>query len=153
MRGPPGPETMRAGQEVLLVNRFQEHQDGPLRHLVLEGRDAERPLRAVRFRDVVPANRRCHIAARLDPAQQALKVGLQFPLVVGCRLAVDPRRPILPRPAERLPQPVPVEQVVQGREHPLRVLPRLFGYPLLFRERVCGTHGFLQRFPSVILSM
>ncbi len=21
--------------------------------------------------------------------------------------------------------------------------PRLFGYPLLFRERVCGTHGFL----------
>ena len=27
----------------------------------------------------------------------------------------------------------------------------LFGYPLLFRQRVGGTQGFLQRFPSVAL--
>ena len=45
--------------------------------------------------------------------------------------------------------PFPVDQVMQRREHPLRVLPRLFGYPLLFRVRVCGTQSFLQRFPSV----
>ena len=29
------------------------------------------------------------------------------------------------------------------------MLPRLFGYPLLFRVRVGGTQRFLQRFPSV----
>ena len=31
----------------------------------------------------------------------------------------------------------------------VRMLPRLRGYPLLFRVRVGGTQGFLQRFPSV----
>ena len=31
------------------------------------------------------------------------------------------------------------------------MLPRLFGYPLLFRVRVGGTQSVLQRFPSVVL--
>src|SRR3954470_21582643 len=42
--GAAGPEAIRAGEEVLLVNRLQHHRDGPLCHLVFEGRDAERPL-------------------------------------------------------------------------------------------------------------
>src|SRR3954465_13339254 len=68
--GAAGPEAIRAGEEVLLVNRLQHHRDGPLCHLVFEGRDAERPLRAVRLRDVGPAHRRRMIAARPNAAQE-----------------------------------------------------------------------------------
>ena len=102
-----------------------------MRHLVFERRNAERSFRAVRLRDVVATHRRRKVAARLHPAQEVVKIRLQVLLVVGSTHAVD--------------------EVVQGREHPLRMLPRLFGYPLLFRVRVRGTQGFLQRFPSVAL--
>ena len=67
---PPGPEPVRARQEICLVDRFQQHHDRPLRHLVLEGRDAEWPHPAVRLRDVVPTDRRRLLAARLDALQQ-----------------------------------------------------------------------------------
>ena len=62
---PSAPEAVRARQEARLVNRLQQHQDRPLRHLVFERRNAERTLRAVRLRDVVVAHRRCavHIGA------------------------------------------------------------------------------------------
>ena len=42
--------------------------------------------------------------------------------------------------------------MVQGREHPVRVLPRLFGYPLLFRVHVCRAQGPLRCFPSAGLT-
>ena len=37
-------EAIRAGQEVLFVDRLQHHRDGALRHLVLEGWNAEHPV-------------------------------------------------------------------------------------------------------------
>ena len=129
----PGPEAVRARQEVALVDRLQQHQDRPLRHLVFERRDAERPSRAVRLGDVVPAHRRREVVARLDPVQEAFEIGLKVLLVAGGRHAVDARRPILARSAIRFAHPLAVDQMVQGREHPIRVHPRLFGYPLLFR--------------------
>ena len=122
-----------------------------MRHLVFQRRDAQRSFPAIRLRDVVPAHRRRVITAHFDPVQEAYQICLQFRLVVGCRHAVDAHRAILARPSIRFVHPVEVNQVMQGREHPLRVLPRLFGYPLLFRVRVCGTQGFLQRVPSVVL--
>ena len=42
VRRPLRPKAVRAGPEVLFINRFQNHRDRPLRHLVFEGRDAER---------------------------------------------------------------------------------------------------------------
>ncbi len=96
-------------------------------------------------------HRRRKVAARLHPAQEVVKIRLQVLLVVGSTHAVDARRPILARSAIRFAHPLAVDEVVQGREHPFRMLPRLFGYPLLFRVRVRGTQGFLQRFPSVAL--
>ena len=129
-----GPKAVRAGQKVRLVDRLQHHQDRPLRHLVFERRDAERASRSIRLRDVVAAHRRRAVAARLDPVQQAFEVGLQILFVVGSGHAVDACRPILARlEAIRFAHPFAVDQVVQGREHPFRMLPRLFGYPLLFR--------------------
>ena len=76
---PSAPEAERARQKVRLVNRLQQHQDRPLRHLVFERRNAERALRAVRLRDVVPAHRGRAVAARLDPVQEAFEIGLQGP--------------------------------------------------------------------------
>src|SRR6202162_3113158 len=65
-----GPESVRAGKEVLLIHRLQHHDDRPLCHLVLEGRDAERPSRAIRLRDICPANRWRFVATRLDAIQE-----------------------------------------------------------------------------------
>ena len=148
---PPGPEAVGARQKVRLVNWLQHHQDCPLRHFVFERRNAKRSFRAVRLGDVVPSHRRRKVTTRLDPAQEVIKIGLKVLFVVASRHAVDARRPILARSAIRFAHPLAVDEVVQGCEHPFRMLPRLFGYPLLFRVRVHGTQGFLQRFPSVAL--
>ena len=62
-------------------------------------------------------------------------------------------RAILARQPVRLPHPVEVDAAMPRREHPLGMLPRLFGYPLSSRVRVCGTHRFLQRCLPVVLSL
>jgi len=41
MRIATGPEAKRAVPKVLFVDRLQQHHNGPLRHLVLERRNAE----------------------------------------------------------------------------------------------------------------
>ena len=105
------------------------------------------------FGDVVPPDRRRAVAPGLDPAQKLQQVGLQVLLVVRRCHAVDACRALLARQPLRLLHPFVVDAAVQRREHPLGMLPRLFGYPLLFRERVRGTHRFLQRFLPVVLSM
>src|SRR4051794_33378745 len=71
------PEAEGARQEVLLIHRLQHHDDGALRHLILEGRNAERPTRAIRLWNVAPAYRRCLIATRLDAVEEIQQVGLQ----------------------------------------------------------------------------
>jgi site-specific DNA recombinase len=63
VRRPAWSEAVRARQEILLVDGLQQHDDRPLRHLVLEGHDAKRPLRPIRLRDVRAARRRGLVAA------------------------------------------------------------------------------------------
>jgi site-specific DNA recombinase len=46
------PEAVRAVQKLLLIDGFQDHRHCALQHLVLEGRDSERPLLALALRDV-----------------------------------------------------------------------------------------------------
>src|SRR5208337_5458326 len=82
-------EAIRAGQKVLFVDRLQHHRHGALRHLVLEGRNAEHPLRAVRFGNVRPADRWRVVAAGLDAFEEIQQIGLQVPLKVFRRRAVD----------------------------------------------------------------
>ena len=153
MGGAARAEPVRAGQEIRLVHRLHQHHDRSLRNLVLERGNAERPQRAVRLRDGVPPDRRRVVASGLDPAQKVQQVGLQVLLVVRRCHAVDACRAILARQPLRLLHPFKVDAAVQSRAHPLGMLPRLCGYPLSFRTRVCGTHGFLQRFPPVVLSL
>src|SRR5271166_2953889 len=42
VRRPSGPEAVRTGVEVLLVNGLQQHDDRPLQDLVLQSRDTDR---------------------------------------------------------------------------------------------------------------
>ena len=43
VRRPPGPEAVRAGVEVLLIDRLQHHDDRPLKHLAFKRRNPDRP--------------------------------------------------------------------------------------------------------------
>ena len=76
-----------------------------------------------------------------------MKIGLQILLIIRARHTVNARRTVLAGAPIRLDHPFDVDQVMQRREHPFGVLPRLFGYPLLFRVRVCGTQRFPPTFP------
>src|SRR5437667_10609784 len=78
MRIATGPEAKRAVPKVLLVDRLQQHHNGPLRHLVLERRNAERTLTTVRLVDVVTSDRRRAITTRFKTIEQALQVLLQL---------------------------------------------------------------------------
>src|SRR3982751_6006532 len=114
-----GPEAIRAGEEVLLVDRLQHHRYSALRHLVFEGRDAERPLRAVRFRDVGSAHRRRMVAARPNALQGGQQIGLEGPLGVRRHQAADPTDTILSRQPVSLLHPVQIDDVVERAErHP-----------------------------------
>ena len=83
-----GPESERAGKEVLLIHRLQYHDDCPLRHLVFEGRNTERPTRAIRFWDICPADRWCFVTTRLDALQEVQETGLQIYRIVVRRHVV-----------------------------------------------------------------
>src|SRR5712691_3541657 len=141
MRRAPGSEAVRARPKVLLVNRLQHHGDRPLRHLVLEGRDAERPLRAVRLEDVCPAHRRCLVAAGLDAIEEVREIGRQVRLVLRRRHTVDAGCTILAGELVGPLHPFQVDDVVQQEQRCSRLLPRQFGYPLSFRGQVRGVHA------------
>src|SRR5499426_4735526 len=73
------PEAVRTGKKVLLVDGLQDHDNRPLRHLVLEGWKAEGPKRSssIALGDIYPPDRRCLIAAGLDALEEIRKIGLQ----------------------------------------------------------------------------
>ncbi len=98
----------------------------------------------------MPSHRWRHVTARLDAPQQGSQVGLQLRVVIGRHDAVNPGRAVLARQAIGVEHPVQIDQVMQRVKHPLRVLARQTGYPLLFREQVCETQSSLPCFPSMV---
>ena len=78
VRRAAGPEAVRAGQEVLLVDRLQHHAHRPLEDLVLEGRYPDGPgLAPVAFGDVAATHRGGLVRARLEAVEQRPEVLLQ----------------------------------------------------------------------------
>jgi hypothetical protein len=150
---PAWSESVRTGQEVLLVDGLQQHHDRSLRHLVLEGRDAERPLRTICLGDVAAAHRRSSVATRLDAVEEVEKVRLQLFRIVGRRGSVDARRAILAGSSIGFQHPFQIEDVMQRGERPVAVRPRHVGYPSAFRRQVCGIQRSLPCFPSMGLSL
>ena len=127
------PKAERAVQEVLLVDWLKQHRDGPLRYLVLEGRDAERTLAPIRFVDVATSDWRRAITTRFKPIDQVLQILLQMGRILLRRLTVDSHRTVLARALIGVPQPLGIEVLVQRRERHRRVRCRQLGYSLLFR--------------------
>src|SRR3954453_16768496 len=129
-------EAIGAGQIVLLIDGFQHHRHGSLSDLVLEGRDAERPLRTVRLQNVGPADRRCLIPARLDAIEEVTKIGLQVRLIDRRRDTVDAGSPILAVQPVGLLHPVHIDDMVQRVQRLSAPSPGQFGYPLSFGGQV-----------------
>src|SRR5216684_6687219 len=67
----------------------------PLRQFVFEGRDAKRPTRTIRFRNICPPHWRRFVAAGLDAIQEIQEIGFQVFRIVGRRHTVDARSTIL----------------------------------------------------------
>ena len=133
MRTATRPVAERAIQKVLLTDRLEQHHNGPLRQLVLEGRNAEPTLTAAGLVYIVTPQRWRAITARYESIDQVSEVVLQIDCVLLRCLTVNPHRTILARALKRILHPFHIEIVIQRGERHRWVLSREFGYPLLFR--------------------
>ncbi len=66
----PRPKPIRKAQKVLLVNRIEDGHHRLLDNLILQGRDPQRALAPVAFRDVRPPTRPCSKRPAMHPAVQ-----------------------------------------------------------------------------------
>jgi hypothetical protein len=131
--GPTRPETERARQEILLVDRLQQHHHGALKHLVGEGRNPDGSTTSVGLRDVRAADRWGAIAAGFCCVEKALEIFLQVFRELRGRLTIDPCSAILARPSVRLAHPGEVHVVGECREHEFRLAPGQVRYSPTFR--------------------
>jgi hypothetical protein len=146
-----GPESERAGKEVLLIHRLQHHDDCPLRHLVFEGRNPERPTRAIRFRNICPTHWRCFVTTRLDAIQEVQEVGFQVLRIFVRRHTVDARSSILAGEPVSFFHPFQINDVMQRRQRHSSFRSCQFSYPLSFRGQVCESQSSLPCFSSTVL--
>src|SRR6516164_6780612 len=70
MLAAPWPETIRESPKILLVNLVEDEDHSLLNNLVLQSCDPERPLPAIRFRNVHPSRWLRPISAAVYPAVQ-----------------------------------------------------------------------------------
>ena len=98
MLSPSGPKPVGEAEEVRLVDRIENLDHGALDNLILQRRDPQRPLPAIRFRDVGTKARLCPIGAKMDTAFkvaqmrfQSLSVGVPcHPVHTGRRVPFQP---------------------------------------------------------------
>jgi site-specific DNA recombinase len=102
------PKPVRKAHEVFLVYRVEHLGRGPLDYLVLQGRDADGPLAAVRFRDIYPFDRTGVVGPACQALLEVFEVGFERLPVAVPGLAVDARRRIALERIVRLPEPVDV---------------------------------------------
>jgi hypothetical protein len=133
MRIATGSIPERAVQKVLLINRFEQHHNGPLRHLVFKGRYPKRTLTSIRLRYVVTPDRRCSITTRFESVNQPEEVLPQIHGILFPRLTINSHRAVFARALVRVLHPFHIEIVIQRGERHRAGFPRKCGYPLLFR--------------------
>src|SRR6516165_153451 len=146
-----GPEAVRAGKEVLLIHRLQHHDDCSLRQLIFEGRDAERPTRAIRLLNICPTHWRRLVATRLDAIQEVQEIGFQVCRIVVRHHTVDARSTILAGEPVGFFHPFQIDDVVQRGQRHFSFRSCQFSYPLSLRGQVCETQGPLPCFSSTVL--
>lgn len=104
MLAAPGPEPVREPEEVLLVDRIQHHHDRALDDLVLQRRNRQRALAAVRLRYQPPTRRLRPIRPPMDPLVQVFDPVIEVCLVVLPSQPVRPGGGVFPQSVERRPQ-------------------------------------------------
>ena len=92
MLATPGPEPVAEAQELRLIDRRQDDDHRRLDDLVLQRRDAERPLSAVRLRYVRPARRQRPVRAGVDAPVEIGEGSLEILRVLFPGHRIDPRR-------------------------------------------------------------
>src|SRR5712692_10955925 len=88
----PRPEPVGEAEKVLLVDGLQNNHDRLLDDLVLQTQSAERPLGAVRLRDVCPSGRPGPVAAPVYPIVQVFQFLFESFSIGLPRHAIDPGR-------------------------------------------------------------
>ena len=146
----PGPKTVGAVQEVLLVDGLQHRTHGVLDDLVLERRYAQRPRLAVVLRNVDPPDRLVTIALRPQPLVQVLDVSGQVLPVLLLRDPIHSDRRILALPVVGAGQGRLIQQMSQRVKLSVGFPSRSLRYPQKFRGHACPSrglvHGSLLRF-------
>ena len=120
MRGAPGPEPVREAEKVRLVDRVQHLDDRPLKDLVLQRSDTERPQPPVRLWDEHSPGRSRPVAPAMNPSMKIPKIRLEILPVLRPRHTIDTRSGLWANRPVRRPEPVDLD-VVQERCEP-RVL-------------------------------
>jgi len=128
-----GPISEGATDKGLLIDRFQQHHNGPLRDLVLERRYAQPALPTTCFVYVVTSHWRRTVPARFESIDQPEEVLPQIYRIPFRRLTIHPHRTVLARALVRILHPFHIEIVIQRGERHRRVRSCQCGYPLLFR--------------------
>ena len=124
MLGTPRPEPVGEAPEVRLVDRVQHLRDGALENLVLQRRDAERPLPPVRLRDVNAPRRDRPVSPLLRPLVQGEQADGRTALVVPPSHPVHAGSRVLLQGPERPFQQLRRDMVQQRGEPRILVLPR-----------------------------
>ena len=115
------PEAIRETPEILLINLIEDCDHGLLNNLVLQRRDPERPLPAIRFRNVYPSRWLRSISAAVDPAVQIGEPIFQSGLVLVPCDAVHSRRSLTLQSVKAIPEQRDRQMVKLGGE--LHLLP------------------------------
>jgi hypothetical protein len=121
-------ETVAEAQELRLIDRRQDCHHRRLDDLVLYGSDAERPLSAIRLRNIGPARWQRSIRSRLDATVEVREVLLEAFRVSGPRHLVDTRRGGLLQTEEARPQNINGEVMKERRQLILSVPDDGFSY-------------------------
>ena len=101
------PEPVGKAQKIRLVDGFQHVHDGLLDDFVLQAQDVQRPLRAVRLRNIGPFGRACAVTAPVYPAVQVFQLLFEVLFLVRIpRHTVDPRRGVPLKGAKALLQKI-----------------------------------------------
>src|SRR6266511_211491 len=116
VRAAPQPEPVGETQEVRLVDGVEHLDDGPLKNLVFQRGNAERPRPPVRLRDVGPPRRPCPVTPCMHPVVQVGEIRLQLLPVGRPRHPVHPRRSLRADRPVRHPETIDVNVVQQRRE-------------------------------------
>ena len=119
MRASPRSEAVGEGEEVGLVDRVQDLDDGALDDLVFQRGNSERPLPPVRLRDDASKNRPRPVRSPRQPSGELLEILFESLSVVPPRLSVHPCCGVSLQGEVRAPQAVSVVDVVQERREPL----------------------------------